>query len=157
MSEALSLPQAGLVGMDGKPITGTPHWFDDEQAAKDYVADKLGDLDDIDVFYNWVLVAKYIREEVAKGILAAPETQREDSWQGSVGLVLKKGPAAFQDDNRNKFYGANPNPGEWVLYRNSDGWDKNIAVLGARTEFIQCRFIQDAHINGRVTYPGRLY
>ena len=157
MSTALSLPTAGIVGIDGKPIIGAPHWFNEESDTKAYIRDKLGDLADVDVFYNWVLVAKYIREEVGAGILAAAETQREDSWQGSVGLVLKRGPAAFQDDERNKFYGADPQPGDWVLYRNSDGWDKNIAMIDTRTNFVQCRFIQDAHINGRVKYPGRLY
>lgn len=157
MSDALSLPQTGLVGIDGKPIAGAPHWFDDEHDVKDFLAENLGALDDIDVFYNWVLVAKYIREEVGKGIIAAAETQREDSWQGSVGLVLKKGPAAFKDEGPNKFYGANPQPADWVLYRNSDGWDKNIAMLGQRTNFVQCRFIQDAHIIGRAKYPGRLF
>lgn len=157
MSAALSVPAPGLVGLDGKPVIGTPHWFDEEIEVKQYIAENLGDLADVDVFYNWVLVAKYIREEVGKGILAAAQTQQEDSWQGSVGLVLKRGPAAFQDDATNKFYGADPQPGDWVLYRNSDGWDKNIAMLGVRTNFVQCRFIQDAHINGRVKYPGRLF
>ncbi len=157
MSEALVTPKGGLVGMDGKPITDSPHWFDEEQGAKDYISEHLGDLADIDIFFGWVLVAKYIREEVARGIRAAPETQREDSWQGSVGLVLKKGPAAFLDDGPNKFYGADVNVGDWVVYRNSDGWDKNVAMMDTRTGFVQCRFIMDAHINGRVKYPGRLY
>lgn len=157
MSEALSLPAAGLVGVDGKPVSGTPHWFNEEEDVKSFIREKLGDLSDIDVFYNWVLVAKYIREEVGAGLIASAETQREDVWTGVVGLVLKKGPAAFQDDDRNKFYGANPQVGDWVLYRNSDGWDKNIAMIDTRTNFVQCRFIQDAHINGRVKYPGRLY
>ncbi len=156
MSE-LATPVSGIVGLDGKPISDKPHWFDDEQGVKDFIAENLGDLEDIDVFYGWVLVAKYIREEVAKGIKAAPETQREDSWQGSVGLVLKKGPGAFVSDGNNNFYGADVKVGDWVLYRNSDGWDKNIAMIGVRTSFVQCRFIQDAHINGRVKYPGRLF
>lgn len=155
MTQALVTPRAGIVGLDGAPLGGRPRWFDDEQRYKDDMFEKLGDLDDIELFFNDVLVAKYIREEVAAGIIASSETQREDQWQGVVGLVLKVGPQAFVDDDRNKFP-VKPQIGDWVLYRNSDGWDKGIAVLGERTVFCQCRIIQDAHIRGRVKYPGRL-
>ena len=155
MSEAL-LTSPSIVGLDGAPITAAPRWFTDEQDVKDFIFEALGELDDIELFFNDVLVAKYIREEIAAGLIASAETQREDVWQGVVGLVLKTGPRAFVDDEHNKFHGIQVRRGDWVLYRNSDGWDKDIARLGERTRFVKCRVIQDAHIRGRVKYPGRL-
>lgn len=157
MSELLK-PANSLVGIDGRTITGgTIPWFDEEQDDKNTLFAQLGDLADIEFLFNEVLVAKYIRQQVGAGLLAAPETQREDQWQGVVGLVLKLGPRAFVDDENNKFHGQKVDVGDWALYRNSDGWDKNIACMGSRTNFVQCRIIQDAHIRGRVKYPGRLY
>jgi hypothetical protein len=158
MSDTLLKPATSLVGIDGRVIgAGTVPWFDEEQEDKNAIFAQLGDLDDIEFLFNEVLVAKYIRREVGAGLLAAPETQREDQWQGVVGLVLKLGPRAFVDDENTKFHGQKVEVGDWALYRNSDGWDKNIACLGSRTSFVQCRIIQDAHIRGRVKYPGRLY
>lgn len=155
-ASTLAVPTQGIVGLDGAPITGRAPWFTDEQDVKNFLFENLGPLDDIDLFFNDVLVAKYIREEIGAGLIAAPETQREDSWQGVVGLVLKLGPRAFENDERNNFYGVKPEVGDWVLYRNSDGWDKDIAYLSSRTTFAKCRIIQDVHIRGRVKYPGRL-
>jgi len=162
MTEALSIPDNKLVGLDGRPIVvgapdDAPFWLDTEQDTKDYVAKALGDLDDVEVFYGWVLVVKHIRRIVAKGIIAAGETQNEDRWQGKVGLVVKKGPAAFRDDDRNKFFAADPKVGDWVIFRNSDGWDVDIGSKADRLNYLQCRFIQDAHIIGTTTYPGRIY
>ena len=173
MSDALYAPkERGLVGLNGQPLAPpASRWFTEEQDVKDYIRSSLGELDDLDIAFNDVLVAKYIRDEIVPGLVASAETQKEDSWQGVVGLVLKLGPTAFQDDERTKFpwerwiaaglvstAGEAPfKPGDWVLYRNSDGWDKDIAFAESRTQFVKCRFIQDAHIRGRVRYPGRLY
>ncbi len=157
MNETLLKPIPGLVGLDGRAVVGQPHWFDDEQDTKDFIAGKLGDLADIELLFNDVLVAKYIRDEVGAGLIASKETQQEDQWQGVIGLVLKLGPRAFVDDDNNKFYGMRVEVGDWALFRNSDGWDKDIAMLGTRTNFVKCRLLQDAHIRGRVKYPGRLY
>jgi co-chaperonin GroES (HSP10) len=155
VNDALVMPEHKLVSMDGKPIArGVPE-FDDEQGCKDYIFGKLGDLGDIELFFNDVLVAKYIREKISENLIASAETQREDQWQGVCGMVLKVGPRAFKDDDHNKFHGISVKPGDWVLYRNSDGWDKNIQMIGEYTA-VQCRMIQDAHIRARVRYPGRL-
>lgn len=157
MSDALVMPgPVSLLGMNGQPIVPKAPKFDDEAAYRQEIFERLGDLADIELLFNDVLVAKYIREKVSEHIIASHETQREDSWQGVVGLVLKVGPRAFVDDEQNKFHGANVERGDWVLYRNSDGWDKNIQMIG-EYEAVQCRIIQDAHIRGRVKYPGRLF
>lgn len=162
MTDALSLPDTKLVGMDGRPIStvddNTPHWLTEEQEDKNFVFDVLGDLSDVDLFYGWVLVAKYIRRTVAKNILASDLTQKEDGWQGKVGLVVKKGPAAFVTDKRTDFYGASVDVGDWVVFRHSDGWDGELGTRTARfSPYLQCLLIQDAHIIGKIQYPGRLY
>lgn len=155
MSEPLLTPVTNLVGIDGRDLRTPLPWFDEEQDTKDFIFAKLGDLEDIDFLFNEVLVAKYIREEVGAGLIAAAETRKEDLWQGVIGLVLKLGPRAFADDENTKFHGQKVERGEWAMFRNSDGWDKDIAMAGSRTNFVKCRIIQDAHIRGRVKYPGR--
>ena len=152
----LVLPEQKLFAPDGKPLgrAGAPP-FSDEQEVKNFIFEKMGDLEDIELFFNDVLVAKYIREKISETLIAAAETQREDQWQGVCGLVLKIGPRAFQDDEQNKFYGVSVKKGDWVLYRNSDGWDKDIQMVGEYTA-VKCRVIQDAHIRARVKFPGRL-
>jgi hypothetical protein len=158
MTDALSLPDNKLVGIDGRPLdSDQPFWLNTEQEAKDDVAKNMGDIDDIEVFFGWVLVAKHVRNMVGVGLHAAPETQNEDRWQGKVGLIIKKGPAAFKDDKNNQFYNANPKVGDWVIYRSSDGWDLNIGSRINRGAYLECRLIQDAHIVGTTTYPGRVY
>lgn len=158
MSEALSLPQTGILGPDGKPagdFSKAPAFSEEDKWRRETMS-RLGDLDDIELFFNDVLVAKYVRDMASENIIASAHTQNEDNWQGVVGLVLKVGPRAFQDDANNKFYGIALNPGDWVLYRNSDGWDKDIQFVGEYWA-AKCRIIQDAHIRGRVKYPGRLF
>lgn len=158
MSDALSIAKPGIVGIDGKPLADVNHAppFSDETEWRDETIRRLGDLDDIELLFNDVLVAKYIREMASTNIIASHETQREDSWQGVVGLVLKLGPRAFVDDEHNKFYDLTVKPGDWVLYRNSDGWDKDIQMVGEYMA-VKCRIIADVHIRGRVKYPGRLF
>jgi co-chaperonin GroES (HSP10) len=152
----LVMPDRAILAPDGKPLgRATAPSFSDEQDVKDFIFSKIGDLDDIELFFNDVLVAKYIREKISESLIAAVETQREDQWQGVCGLVLKVGPRAFQDDEHNKFYGVSVQKGDWVLYRNSDGWDKDIAMIG-EYQAVKCRVIQDAHIRARVKFPGRL-
>ena len=156
MSDALVTPANSLVGMDGQPIiSGAPKFSTEDEWRTDIIR-RLGDLEDIELLFNDVLVAKYIREMVSTNIRASAETQREDNWQGVVGLVLKLGPRAFVDDDNTKFHGVMMKPGDWVLYRNSDGWDKDIQMVGEYFA-VKCRIIQDAHIRGRVKYPGRLF
>ncbi len=158
MSDAAMTPASNLVGIDGQPLSaprGAPPFSTEDEWRQDVIK-RLGDLEDIELLFNDVLVAKYIREMASEHLIASPETQKEDNWQGVVGMVLKVGPRAFVDDDNTKFHGATVNPGDWVLYRNSDGWDKDIQCVGEYVA-VKCRVIQDAHIRGRVKYPGRLY
>lgn len=157
MSNNLILPRPGIV--TPASINSLPSRvmvaFSEEDDEKEKAYDALGDLSDIEFAFNDVLVLKYIRTSLSEHLQAAAETQREDRWQGSIGLVLKVGPRAFVDDEQNKFYGFSVERGDWVMYRNTDGWDRGIQELYGLHRFADCRIIQDAHIRAKVKYPGR--
>ena len=158
MSEPLAIPARQVLNLAGESIASRAPAFDEEDEHRKLIFRTLGHLEDIELLFNDVLVAKYIRRKISEHLEASAETQREDQWQGVVGLVLKLGPTAFKDDEHTKFPKW-PRPierGDWVLYRNSDGWDKDIQMIGEYTA-VKCRVIQDAHIRGRVKYPGRLF
>lgn len=166
--DRLYVPPTQLIGMDGTPIgIARAPAFDEEEDHKQEIFTRIGEIDGIFLF-NEVLVAKYIREKISEHLVASAETRREDIWQGVVGLVLMVGPTAFQDDEATKFpweawirakviteRGQAPiKRGDWVLYRSSDGWDKDLQLTG-EYEVAHCRVLQDAHIRGKVKYPGR--
>lgn len=112
----------------------------------------LGDaLDQFEPFHNQILVAIYIAPAITPGGIHKPDSLvDEDRWQGKVGLVLKKGSMAFQNDGRNDFKGQNVEPGEWIMYRVSDGFAVDIGG-------VHCRLIEDIHVKGRVTSPEIIY
>ena len=118
---------------------------------KKEIFDAIGNLDALEVFHSDVLVAIYQRpEKTASGLYLSDITRKEDIWQGKVGLVLKKGPAAFKDDGRILFNGVDVDVGDWVYFRVSDGWSLTIHNT-------DCRMLQDVHIKGRVPYPDFVY
>src|SRR4051812_25823312 len=111
-----------------------------ETDAAKSLRESVGDIDHIDVLHNCVLVATYIRPvKTAGGIMLPDQVLKEDEYQGKVGLVLKKGPLAFEDDAINKFGGSDVSEDEWVAYRMSDGWQ--LKVNG-----VHCRVLEDVHI-----------
>jgi hypothetical protein len=118
------------------------------------ILDAVGELEDLELFHNRVLVYVYKRPNEAtlggKTFFLADKTVGEDEFQGIVGLVLKKGPAAFKDDDRNNFYGCNVERGDWVFFRASDGI--RMLVNGQL-----CRRIEDVHIEGRIPHPDYVY
>lgn len=122
---------------------------------------KIGNLDHIDVFSNHVLVATYVRPTTTKsGLILTAQTRKEDEYQGKIGLVIKKGPLAFEDDDRNHFKGQNVEIGEWIAYRQSDGWQLKLG--GSVKNFEEadggwhCRMLQDIDIKMRVSHPDAL-
>ena len=107
----------------------------------------LGDLSDIKIFNNYILVAVYKRpERLASGLFISDVTRKEDDYQGKVGLVVKKGPLAFEDDDRTSFRGQNVDVGDWIAFRVSDGW--SLEVNG-----VMCRMLQDIQIRLRLPAP----
>lgn len=84
-----------------------------------------------------ILVAIYVGPEKMKSGLYRPQSQlKEDIWQSCVGLVIKKGPQAFVNDEKNDFHGQAADVGDWVTFRPGDG--KRIQING-----VDCRVIED--------------
>ena len=112
---------------------------------------RIGDISQIEVLHNQILVGVYIRPEKTKGgILLTSQTRDEDRYQGKAGLVLKKGPLAFVDDDNNKFHGQNVDVGDWVFYRVSDGFP---LVLNGTL----CRLLEEVHVKGKIPSPDVVF
>lgn len=113
------------------------------------IMEKVGPyLDDIDVMWNSVLLATYIRPEKTKGGIIRPQDNvQEDVFQGKVGLVLKLGSHAYVDDEDDSFRGQKVNVGEWCVYKIGDAWSLNINSY-------PCRMIRDSGIRLRVKDPN---
>ena len=115
------------------------------------ITESVGDLSNVDLMFNQVLIGIYQRPNRTKGgIMLADKTLDEDLYQGKVGLVLKKGPTAFVDDGDAKFHGQNVNEGDWIVFRPSDGWQ---LILNGKA----CRVLQDVHVKARVSAPDVVY
>ena len=109
---------------------------------------EVGDISNVKIFNNQVLVAIYIRPELtAGGIILTNNIRDEDKWQGKVGLVLKKGPTAFTHD---WFKGQEINENDWAVFRPSDGW--GLTINGQ-----MCRILEDTVIRGRTQHPDAIY
>jgi len=111
----------------------------------------LGDLSGIELFHNQVLLAVYVRSEKTKsGIYLTPNTRDEDRFQSKVGLLIKKGPLAFVEDD-NWFTGLSFEEGvDWLFFRPSDGW--SITING-----VLCRIYDDINIRGRIPGPDSVW
>lgn len=113
--------------------------------------DAIGDISKVEVFNNQMLVAVYVRPQKTKsGIYLTDKTTEEDRYQSKVGLVLKKGPMAFEDNTGQWFKDVEIDVGDWIVFRPSDGW--SITVNN-----VLCRMIDDTNIKGRVDNPDRVW
>lgn len=125
------------------PYMRMEHEIDPAEA----IWDQMGDITDIEIFHNQVLVAIYIRPEKTKsGLYLSSQTREEDKYQGKVGLIVKKGADAFIDASGKWFKGVNLDVADSVIFRPSDGWA--ITVHGQL-----CRILDDTDIRGRVITP----
>lgn len=112
------------------------------------IKDKVGDLSGIDVMYNMVLLASYVRPNVTRGGIIRPgQNVEEDIWQGKVGLVLKHGPNAFQDDDTMSFEGQKAELDEWVVFKVGDAWQLTINDW-------PCRLVRDSAIRMKTADPS---
>lgn len=108
---------------------------------------EVGDISGIDVMFNMVLIATYVRPNItAGGILRPDENVEEDVWQGKVGLVLKLGPNAYEDDDEYAFHGQKVGVGEWCVFKVGDAWQ---LIVGDWP----CRLVRDSGIRLRVKDP----
>lgn len=115
-----------------------------EKDPRDVLLDQLGNVSDFELFNNQVLLALYIRPTKTKsGIHLTSTTVEEDIYQSKVGLVVKLGPTAFEDDEGQWFKGVKIKTGDWLIARPSDGWTITINK-------VPCRILHDVNIRGRV-------
>lgn len=111
----------------------------------------VGDLSGVNVKFNYVLMATYIRPaKTAGGIIRPDMNVAEDEWQGKVGLVLKLGAMAFQDDQDTQFNGERVEAGEWAVFHVGDA--KSISIRG-----YPCRYIRDSSIKMTVDDPNIIF
>jgi co-chaperonin GroES (HSP10) len=103
------------------------------------------------LFNNQILVAVYIRPQKTKsGIYLTDKTTDEDRHQSKVGLIMKMGPSAFEDNSEGWFKGEEFNLKDWVVFRPADGW--NVTVHG-----VLCRVLNDTQIKARVKNPDEIW
>lgn len=123
-----------------------------DRPPEEVILDEVGPLDGIEVLNQQVLVAIYVRPATRTegGVHLAETIVDEDRYQSRVGMVLKVGPRAFVDDERVKFYGFAAKPGDWVVYRPSDGIKAQIAKR-------ECRVIPDVHLKMRIAHPDLVF
>lgn len=115
--------------------------------AKEGVLKAVGDISDIEVFHNQILLGTYVRPEKTRGgIILTNSTLKEDEYQGKVFLVLKIGPTAFKSDDEVDFAGQSIKEGDWVVVRPGDAWQMNINGT-------PCRIASDRAIRMRVANP----
>lgn len=120
---------------------------------RDVIWNAVGaDLEQVEPMNQQVLVGLYIRPatRTQSGLEIAEEAIDEDRYQGKVGMVLKKGPRAFVDDGPLKFHGQDVQPGDWVVYRASDGLK---GMIGDR----EVRFIPDVYIKAKIDHPDAVF
>lgn len=110
----------------------------------------IGDLDDVDIMFNMVLVACYVRSNKTKGgIILTDQAIDEDVYQGKVGLVVKLGPNAFESDDEFDFHGQTAQIGEWVVHKVGDAWPVQVGEW-------PCRLVRDSSIRMKVKDPAKV-
>ena len=111
----------------------------------------IGNLDSVKIKFNMVLLATYIRPaRTAGGIIRPDSNVGEDEWQGKVGLVLKLGNKAYEDDEDTQFGDEKVAVGEWAVYKIGDTWSLNINGY-------PCRMIKDSSIKMTVEDPNMVF
>lgn len=111
----------------------------------------VGDLSKVEVMFDLVLVGVYIRpEKTAGGIIRPDSNVGEDEWQGICGLVLKKGPTAFVDDEYTKYDGQDIAVGDWIVFTVGDA--KSIRFNGA-----PCRYLRANQIRMKIPTPEMVF
>jgi co-chaperonin GroES (HSP10) len=113
---------------------------------------QIGDLSQVDVTGNYVLIGIYFRPEKTKsGLFLSDITRSEDQYQGKAGLVLKLGPKAYQSDDNYQFHESEVcKVGDWVCIFISDG--RSIQINGQK-----CRLVEDQHIRIKIPAPDMVW
>ena len=81
------------------------------------LVEQAGDISNVEVFNNQLLVAVYVRPAKTKsGIYLTDKTTEEDRYQSKIGLVLKMGDSAFNDKSGEWFNGVQIEEGDWIIF-----------------------------------------
>jgi len=118
----------------------------------------IGDISDVEVLNNDILVAIYERPAQTKGgIFLTDQVRDEDKSQGKVGMVVKMGELACKEDWDEEVNGwrAWDRPhhfsvGDWVVFRASEGWAVTVNKK-------LCRMVRDADIRMRIEHPDQVW
>lgn len=124
--------------------------MDHEGDPRQKLLKEVGDISDIELFHNQVLLAVYLRPQKTKsGLYLTDKHVDEDRFQSKVGLLIKAGPQAFEQDG-SWFSGLSFNDNDWLVFRPSDGWSITI-------NNVLCRIFDDINIRGRVPHPDAVW
>lgn len=139
--------------------------IEDSDPAKE-ILDAVGDLSDIELTEDLVLVGIYIQQGKTKGGLITTQLSIESVYQGKVGLVLKLPPQGLTEREHKAWGGADklPKVGDWVYFKADDGMSMSVhGTGGKRSERLQdlginidgwpCRMFEAKYILGRVKEP----
>lgn len=138
----LALPQS---------IAALAEFTTPEEFKKNVLGSLSGALQDVEVMFNMVLLAIYIRPEKTKGGIIRPGLNvAEDAYQGKAGLVIKVGPNAFEDDGEYNFHGQKVQVGEWCVFKVGDAWP--LSLNG-----IACRLVRDSGLKLKVKDPSVVF
>ncbi len=112
------------------------------------IHEQLGDIEDVDVFNDRILLAIYERPEQTKaGIILTQTTRGEDQFQGKAAMIVKMGPVAvLKAEDR----GGALNVGDWVAIRPSDGWPVRINKQ-------MCRLVSEKDVHLRLSTPDQAW
>jgi co-chaperonin GroES (HSP10) len=142
------------------PIPAVKHTPVDPKQA---ILTALGDISEVEIAQNEVLLAIYRRpEKTAGGIVLPHANLKEDKHQGKVGLVVKIGSACrfVRTGTDGVEYGIPIKLHDWVAVRTSDTWslemnsDPNVSDPNA---FVWCRLVFDDQIRMKIPFPGMIW
>lgn len=134
-----------------------------ENDPADAILSLAGDLSEIDVYNNKVLVGLYQRGDkdgeykTPGGVVVPGKATREDEYQSKVGIILKMGPRAFVDinDPQRWFIDQEMYDHDWVVFRPSDGWSLTLMSKDSNGKMkkLLCRLLDDIHIMAKIDGP----
>jgi len=128
-----------------------PMMMDHEVDPSKKILEQIGDLSSIELFNNQILLATYIRPQKTKsGIYLSDKTVDEDRFQSKVGLLLKTGPSAFEQNEEGWFANESFQLHDWLVHRPSDGW--SVTIHG-----VLCRILIDTQVKMRVQNPDEVW
>lgn len=140
--------------------------LDEPDEQKKAIFKTLGDLDQYEMLDEELLIALYAKPNVlAAGkrsdgstyqlVGTDNDTIEASRYQGKIGLLITKGPSAYKyHPNGQPYQGIEPEIGDWLISRASDGreiWLKDLRNMGA--EYVCCRRIHWTLVGMRITDP----